>query len=245
MRAHFVDAHTVECNDGVRLSAPHILIATGGHAVKPDIPGAALGGVSDDFFDWTARAGARGDRRRRLHRGRAGRRAAGAGQPGGGVRARRRGCSTGFEMELTDAARRGLSPGRRALPFRPPPRRRARRRTAGVRLRAADDIGSERFDALLFATGRRANTAGLGLETAGVATDAQRPHRRRRAARDQRRRRARGRRCHRQPGADAGRHRRRAAADGPPVRRPRRQHARPERHPDRGVLASADRAPSA
>ena len=53
-RAYFVGAHTVECDGGVRLSAPHILIATGGHAVRPAIPGAELGGDSDDFFDWIA-----------------------------------------------------------------------------------------------------------------------------------------------------------------------------------------------
>ncbi|HEY5614170.1 MAG TPA: FAD-dependent oxidoreductase, partial [Lysobacter sp.] len=35
-RARFVDAHTVECDDGLRLGAPQILIATGGHAVRPD-----------------------------------------------------------------------------------------------------------------------------------------------------------------------------------------------------------------
>ncbi|MGY0504548.1 glutathione-disulfide reductase [Luteimonas sp. e5] len=30
--------------------APHILVATGGHALRPAIPGAELAGVSDDFF---------------------------------------------------------------------------------------------------------------------------------------------------------------------------------------------------
>src|SRR3546814_7235967 len=54
MRARLIDAHTVECEDGVRLCAPRLLVATGGHAVKPEIPGADLGGVSDDFFHWTA-----------------------------------------------------------------------------------------------------------------------------------------------------------------------------------------------
>ena len=54
MRARLVDPHTVECEDGVRLCAPRLLLATGGHAVKPKIPGAELGGVSDDFFHWTA-----------------------------------------------------------------------------------------------------------------------------------------------------------------------------------------------
>lgn len=33
--------------------APRILLATGGHPVKPEIPGVELGGVSDDFFTLT------------------------------------------------------------------------------------------------------------------------------------------------------------------------------------------------
>ena len=41
----------------------------------------------------------------------------------------------------------------------------------GVRLCDANGVIGERFDALLFATGRRANTAQLGLEAAGVALD--------------------------------------------------------------------------
>ena len=49
VRAHFVDARTVECENGARLGARRILIATGGRPERPDIPGAGLGGVSDDF----------------------------------------------------------------------------------------------------------------------------------------------------------------------------------------------------
>lgn len=50
-RGRLVDAHTVECSDGVRLSGEHILLATGAHPQRPDIPGAELGLVSDDFFN--------------------------------------------------------------------------------------------------------------------------------------------------------------------------------------------------
>lgn len=53
-RGHLLDAHTVACSDGVRYSAEHILIATGAHPLRPDIPGAELGLVSDDFFDLRA-----------------------------------------------------------------------------------------------------------------------------------------------------------------------------------------------
>jgi len=53
-RGHLLDAHTVACSDGVHYSAEHILIATGAHPLRPDIPGAELGLVSDDFFDLRA-----------------------------------------------------------------------------------------------------------------------------------------------------------------------------------------------
>lgn len=56
-RGQLFDAHTVACADGTRLTAEHIVIATGAHAVRPDVPGADLGLVSDDFFDLTAAPG--------------------------------------------------------------------------------------------------------------------------------------------------------------------------------------------
>jgi glutathione reductase (NADPH) len=48
-RASFVDAHTLDVG-GKRVTAERIVIATGGHAVKPEIPGAELGMISDDLF---------------------------------------------------------------------------------------------------------------------------------------------------------------------------------------------------
>lgn len=47
--ARFVDARTIEVG-GERLTAGHILIATGGRPVRPDIPGAEHGLDSDGFF---------------------------------------------------------------------------------------------------------------------------------------------------------------------------------------------------
>jgi glutathione reductase (NADPH) len=47
--ARFVDAHTVEVN-GTRMTAPHIVIATGGVPTVPDLPGAELGITSDGVF---------------------------------------------------------------------------------------------------------------------------------------------------------------------------------------------------
>ena len=48
--ARFVGPRTVEVN-GVRYRGRHVLIATGGHPIVPDVPGAELGITSDGFFD--------------------------------------------------------------------------------------------------------------------------------------------------------------------------------------------------
>ncbi|GGI54887.1 glutathione-disulfide reductase [Oxalicibacterium solurbis] len=47
--ATIVDAHTVAVGEQ-RITARHILIATGGRPMRPDVPGGELGIVSDDFF---------------------------------------------------------------------------------------------------------------------------------------------------------------------------------------------------
>jgi len=49
-RAVLADAHTVKFRNGVTKTAKHILVATGGHPVRPDLPNAHLGIVSDDIF---------------------------------------------------------------------------------------------------------------------------------------------------------------------------------------------------
>ncbi|MEM6303542.1 MAG: FAD-dependent oxidoreductase [Pseudomonadota bacterium] len=49
-RAKLKDAHTVEMADGTTKTAKHILVATGGHPVRPNLPNAHLGIVSDDIF---------------------------------------------------------------------------------------------------------------------------------------------------------------------------------------------------
>jgi len=51
-RARLVDAHTVELADGTRHSAKHILLASGGHPVKPEVPGAELGITSNEIFQF-------------------------------------------------------------------------------------------------------------------------------------------------------------------------------------------------
>ena len=49
-RATLKDAHTVALSTGEEITAKHILIASGGRPVRPNLPGAALGIVSDDIF---------------------------------------------------------------------------------------------------------------------------------------------------------------------------------------------------
>ncbi len=50
-RAVLTDPHTVELSSGERFTAKHILVATGGHPMRPDLPGAEHGLVSDDMFN--------------------------------------------------------------------------------------------------------------------------------------------------------------------------------------------------
>ncbi|MEC3862247.1 FAD-dependent oxidoreductase [Mesobacterium sp. TK19101] len=49
-RATVKDAHTVTLSTGEDITAKHILVATGGRPVRPDLPNAHLGIVSDDLF---------------------------------------------------------------------------------------------------------------------------------------------------------------------------------------------------
>ncbi|MFC6642512.1 MULTISPECIES: glutathione-disulfide reductase [Sulfitobacter] len=49
-RARIKDAHTVALSDGTEKTAKHILIASGGRPVRPEIENAELGLVSDDLF---------------------------------------------------------------------------------------------------------------------------------------------------------------------------------------------------
>lgn len=49
-RAKLADAHTVELADGTQKTAKHILIATGGRPVWPELPGAELGISSNEIF---------------------------------------------------------------------------------------------------------------------------------------------------------------------------------------------------
>ncbi len=49
-RARLKDKHTILLDDGTEKTAKTILVATGGYPVRPDLPNAELGIVSDDIF---------------------------------------------------------------------------------------------------------------------------------------------------------------------------------------------------
>ena len=169
MRAHFVDAQTVECADGVRLNSPKILIATGGRPQRPQIPGAELGGVSDDFFHLC-------DAPKRVALIGAGYIAvelAGVLQALGSavemfVRGQR--LLNGFDTELTDMLAEDYRQSGVHIHFNHPLQSLERDGTQ-LRLRDASGNSSAPFDTVLFATGRQPNTDGLGLEQVGIATD--------------------------------------------------------------------------
>lgn len=163
--ARVVDPHEVELADGRRISAKHILIATGGHPVRPDIPGAELGLVSDDLFLLE-------ELPRRL-----------AVIGGGFIACEMAGIFAGLGVQVTQLYRgsqilRGFD-----LEARDVIAEALRGRGIDLRLETdveevarADDAlalclseeGSLAADAVLFATGRRPSTGGLGLAELGV-----------------------------------------------------------------------------
>ncbi|MEK0265288.1 glutathione-disulfide reductase [Stenotrophomonas rhizophila] len=165
-RGRLVDAHTVECSDGVRISAAHILIATGAYPQRPEIPGAELGLVSDDFFNLcgaperVAIVGggyiavelavllqALGSRVTLLVRG---------------ERLLER-----FDAELTAQLAENLRHQGVQIHFGCRLRELQRDGDAVVAL-GHDGPADAHFDAVFFATGRRGNSADLGLEALGV-----------------------------------------------------------------------------
>ncbi len=170
-RGRLLDAHTVETGDGMRLRAGRILLATGGRPLRPDIPGAELGGVSDDFFELCgapARVGIVG---------------------GGYIAVELAGVlqALGSRVEMFVRGRRLLSTMDAEVVLQ----LQEDMRWHGVRLhldapvhaleadgdrvrvlhKGGDSAQPEAFDTVLFATGRQPNTEGLGLEQVGVALD--------------------------------------------------------------------------
>ncbi|HEY2274585.1 MAG TPA: glutathione-disulfide reductase [Steroidobacteraceae bacterium] len=169
-RASFLDARTVSAA-GRSLSAPHVIIATGGRPEVPRVPGAELGITSDDFFELETLPP------RVLVAG------------GGYIAVELSGIFAGLGAQTT-LALRGAAPLRTFDPMVAEASL-AMLREAGVTVvtdiapgsiaRDADgaliatfadgrSIGP--FDRLLWAVGRQATVADLALERAGVRLDA-------------------------------------------------------------------------
>jgi glutathione reductase (NADPH) len=165
-RGQLVDAHTVECSDGVRISAAHVLIATGAHPQRPDIPGAALGSVSDDFFNLCSAP----ERVAIVGGGYIAVELAGLLQALGSkvtllVRGSR--LLERFDAELTAQLAENLRHQGVQVHF--DYRLRELRRDGDAVVAYGHDGPHEAaFDQLFFATGRRGNSAGLGLEALGI-----------------------------------------------------------------------------
>lgn len=165
-KGRLVDAHTVECSDGVRISARHILIATGAHPQRPDIPGAELGAVSDDFFNLCsapARVAIVGGGYIAVE-------LAGLLQALGSkvtllVRGER--LLERFDAELTAQLAENLRHQGVQVHFNYRLRE-LRREGEAVVAYGHDGPHEAVFDQLYFATGRRGNSAGLGLEALGI-----------------------------------------------------------------------------
>ena len=165
-RGRLVDAHTVECSDGVRISAAHILIATGAHPQRPDIPGAELGLVSDDFFNLCSAP----ERIAIVGGGYIAVELAGLLQALGSrvtllVRGER--LLERFDAELTGQLAENLRHQGVQVHFGYRLRELQRDGDAVVAL-GHDGPADGRFDAVFFATGRRGNSADLGLDAVGV-----------------------------------------------------------------------------
>ncbi len=163
-RATFIDAHTLDVG-GERVTAERIVIATGGHPTRPELPGAELGIVSDDAFYLPERP----------------RRVAIIG--GGYIAVEFAGIFAGlgaethliyrqplplrgFDEDMRVGLAEALGSNGVVLHFDTTPV--SISQEADHKLLTLSDMTTLELDLVFFATGRVANTAGLGLEAAGV-----------------------------------------------------------------------------
>ena len=163
------DAHTVESADGTLLRAAHLLLATGSSPRLPQVPGAELAGLSDDFFslcEAPARVALVG---------------------GGYIAVELAGLlqSLGSRVDLFARSARLLSHADEELAVQLAENYRQQgvhiafdyrlaaieRDGSRLRLRDADGAASDAYDVVINAVGRRANTSGIGLAEAGVTLD--------------------------------------------------------------------------
>ena len=166
------DRHTITSDDGMRVTAEHIVIATGAHPLRPEIERAEYGEVSDDFFNLRhapAQVAIIGGGYIAVE-------IAGILQALGSdvhlfVRGER--LLERFDAELTLHLADHLRHLGVRLHFGFTTTELERERQGPLRVRGhcanPHELGNDVFDNVFFAAGRRANTAGIGLETVGVA----------------------------------------------------------------------------
>ncbi len=170
-RGRLAGRDLVEADDGTRLTAPHIVLATGSHPTRPDVPGAGLGVVSDDFFSWCeapARVAIIGGGYIAIE-------LAGVLQALGSqvdvfVRDQRllRQADEALVVQLQDNYRQhGIG-----LVFGYSLKALHRDDDGRLRLEAEDGSGRPGYDQLMFATGRRPNSDDIGLDSVGIVADA-------------------------------------------------------------------------
>ncbi len=162
----FVDARTVEVG-GQRLSADHILIATGTRPARPDIPGAELGIDSDGFFALKALPARTA--------------VVGAGyiavEIAGVLHAlgsqthlflRQNSALRGFDPLLSQTLMEIMEAEGPAVHRQATPKAVVRNADGSLDLQLQDG-SSHTVDCVVWAVGRRPDTSGLNLEAAGVA----------------------------------------------------------------------------
>jgi glutathione reductase (NADPH) len=166
--ARFLDKSTVEVN-GERLTARHIVIATGGKAIVPALPGAELGITSDGFFELEQRP----KRVAIVGSGYVACELAGAFHELGTeveMFIRKEHLLMSFDAMLGKSLMREMrEQGMTIQPYVMPTRIHEH---AGLKtLTAADGRDFAGFDCLLWGIGRAPNVTGLNLAGAGVAVD--------------------------------------------------------------------------
>jgi glutathione reductase (NADPH) len=176
VHARFADRDTVVTDDGITLRAPQVLIATGGRPWRPDLPGAELGIDSDGFFNLCEAPPSVAI----IGGGYIAVELAGVLQALGSrvdLFVRGQQLLDGFDEDLTaqlvdDCLHYGTRThfGAHVTALAADGERIAVRTREAIEI---DSLDGPRFDSVIFATGRRPNSAGLGLEHAGVRTDAQ------------------------------------------------------------------------
>jgi glutathione reductase (NADPH) len=168
-RARFEGPRTVRAGDEV-LQARHVIVATGGYPTVPELPGAELGITSDGFFELTAcprRVAVVGSGYIAVEL--AGMLAALGAEVT--LFARYDSLLRRFDAMLQSAVIEALQADGVALRWRAVPAA-VEKDTAGLALVTRDGVRHGGFDTLIWAIGRSPATPGLGLEAAGVATDA-------------------------------------------------------------------------